>query len=60
MSPNVGSKWVGLYPRISVASKTPMTAAYLQLGDETLVGKLKSRLPSRVLSKRATNSRQNL
>lgn len=42
VSPNVGSKWVGLYPRISVASKTPMTAAYLQLGDETLVGKLKS------------------
>ncbi|MEG0085261.1 MAG: L,D-transpeptidase family protein [Niameybacter sp.] len=42
VSPVIGSKWVGLYPRITVLSKTPMKSAYLELNNEMLVGDVKS------------------
>lgn len=40
--PKSGSKWVGLYPRIIVRSKTPMEAAYIELDGELLKGELKN------------------
>lgn len=42
VSPKTGSKWVGLYPRIIVRSKTPMKSAYLELDGELLTGELKN------------------
>lgn len=40
--PADGSKWVGLYPRISVESKEPMVAAYMELDGEIIEGIKKS------------------
>lgn len=37
-----GSKWIGLYPRIVVESRTPMTQAYLEIDDELISGTLKN------------------
>lgn len=42
VTPKSGSKWVGLYPRIIVRSKTPMKTAYLELDGELLTGELKN------------------
>ncbi|MGL4799653.1 MAG: L,D-transpeptidase [Cellulosilyticaceae bacterium] len=40
--PKDGSKWVGLYPRITVESETPLEAAYLELDGELLQGIVKN------------------
>ena len=40
--PADGSKWVGLYPRITVESKTPMETAYIEIAGERLQGTKRS------------------
>lgn len=42
VTPKNGSKWVGLYPRMSIRSQTPMAAAYIELDGKRLKGELKN------------------
>lgn len=42
VAPEDGSKWIGLYPRITAESKTPMKNAYLELDGELIPGTMKN------------------